>query len=407
MVGKPIKSGGIAITGQEQTDFGSGFGAKGKGAGFQGEITLLQLYKAALTVGKAYTDHKHHHVHVFTHDGGYEDDDENGVSSDDGDSESETEGGEEEDGTPPKDVIAHGLATEHDHPHFENGQLKHIVPAHELLAKPPIKPAIYGNPDYHHHNHHHHPHHPHHKHYHHSSSPFLGISPSKIPKSAIRGNAYAPHNFKFLKGPPPSSIDFEIVGKRITDIRPKRQLNYTSSFQTEEDWIPIDSTANVDTAIKQNDKVGGKSDKDDDDDDDDKKSQKKRDLVIEEHIISPIEFTAANGISNLYSYSDGHEIPDDDLYKYFAQHNQQQQPSLEGADGNHNYHHNQQNSKPSSTGKKQSEPAEWEVRKLSEICSGCKDDPFRKANVLSWQETPKKLFAGAQYVPAVPKCYVF
>ncbi len=53
------------------------------------------------------------------------------------------------------------------------------------------------------------------------------------------------------------------------------------------------------------------------------------------------------------------------------------------------------------------EPAEWEVKKIGAVCGGCDEDPFRKANVLSWQETPKKLFAGAQYIPAIPKCYIF
>lgn len=33
------------------------------------EITVLQLYKVALSAGKAHRDHKHHHVHHFNHDG--------------------------------------------------------------------------------------------------------------------------------------------------------------------------------------------------------------------------------------------------------------------------------------------------------------------------------------------------
>ena len=35
----------------------------------QGELTMLQLYNVALTAGKAYIDHKHHHVHLFDHNG--------------------------------------------------------------------------------------------------------------------------------------------------------------------------------------------------------------------------------------------------------------------------------------------------------------------------------------------------
>lgn len=67
LVGHTIKGGGIAITGQEQRIHGGGFDIFGK-SGLQGELTLLQLYKAALTAGKAYINHKHHHVNDYTHD---------------------------------------------------------------------------------------------------------------------------------------------------------------------------------------------------------------------------------------------------------------------------------------------------------------------------------------------------
>lgn len=53
------------------------------------------------------------------------------------------------------------------------------------------------------------------------------------------------------------------------------------------------------------------------------------------------------------------------------------------------------------------EPAEWEVKMLANFCSGCSTDPFHKANVLSWQETPKKLMGGSMYIQAVPKCSFF
>lgn len=65
LVGHVIKGGGIAITGQEQKQLGGGFeegpeAPKGSG-GFLGEVTMVQLYKVALTAGKAYNDHRHHH----------------------------------------------------------------------------------------------------------------------------------------------------------------------------------------------------------------------------------------------------------------------------------------------------------------------------------------------------------
>lgn len=62
IVGESIKphgilfSGGPSITGPVADDLHM-------------EITMLQIYKVALSAGKAHRDHKHHHVHHFDHDG--------------------------------------------------------------------------------------------------------------------------------------------------------------------------------------------------------------------------------------------------------------------------------------------------------------------------------------------------
>lgn len=65
LVNHVIKGGGVAITGQEQRQYGGGFlegdGAPKGSGGMLGEITQLQMYSVALTAGKAYRDHKHHH----------------------------------------------------------------------------------------------------------------------------------------------------------------------------------------------------------------------------------------------------------------------------------------------------------------------------------------------------------
>ncbi|XP_063241843.1 uncharacterized protein LOC134541995 [Bacillus rossius redtenbacheri] len=67
LVGYKIPGGGIAVSGQEQRQFGGGFlegpdSPRGSG-GMLGEITMLHLYSAALYPGKAHRDHKHHHGH--------------------------------------------------------------------------------------------------------------------------------------------------------------------------------------------------------------------------------------------------------------------------------------------------------------------------------------------------------
>nr|XP_019544567.2 uncharacterized protein LOC109415138 [Aedes albopictus] len=52
-----LYSGGQSITGPTDTDL-------------HFELTMVQLYKVALSAGKAHRDHKHHHVHHFDHHGG-------------------------------------------------------------------------------------------------------------------------------------------------------------------------------------------------------------------------------------------------------------------------------------------------------------------------------------------------
>jgi len=63
MVGKMVKGGGVAISGREYLEQALAV----HHPAYSGELLLVQLYKAALTAGKAYNDHKHHHVHNFHH----------------------------------------------------------------------------------------------------------------------------------------------------------------------------------------------------------------------------------------------------------------------------------------------------------------------------------------------------
>lgn len=66
-MGHKIPGKGIAISGQDARNFGREFQEiphifQGS-VGLQGQITMLQMYKVALTAGKAYNDHRHHHSH--------------------------------------------------------------------------------------------------------------------------------------------------------------------------------------------------------------------------------------------------------------------------------------------------------------------------------------------------------
>lgn len=112
MVGKIVKGGGVAISGREYLEQALAV----HHPSYSGELLLVSLYKAALTAGKAYNDHKHHHVHNFHH--GYDE----AVDEADTD-EPQAPPAADEPTLPPH--LAHGGP-------FSNGQ---------LLPKLPVKPA--------------------------------------------------------------------------------------------------------------------------------------------------------------------------------------------------------------------------------------------------------------------------
>jgi hypothetical protein len=53
------------------------------------------------------------------------------------------------------------------------------------------------------------------------------------------------------------------------------------------------------------------------------------------------------------------------------------------------------------------EPAEGEVTQVMNVCSACAPEPFKKAELISWKNTPKKLYSGALYTLANPVCRRF
>lgn len=116
MVGRIIKGGGVAISGREYLEQALAV----HHPAYSGELTLVTLYKAALTAGKAYNDHKHHHVHNFHH--GYDeavDEAEEGADDDDDDEPAAPMPAAPEPTLPPH--LAHGGP-------FVNGQLVPKLP---------------------------------------------------------------------------------------------------------------------------------------------------------------------------------------------------------------------------------------------------------------------------------------
>ncbi|KAK7595207.1 hypothetical protein V9T40_001640 [Parthenolecanium corni] len=324
MVGKPIKSGGIAISGQELTEVDLTSNEwREKGSGLQGELTLIQLYKAALSKGKAYSDHKHHHAHEWGHDGEMmnNDDDANGS-------------------TPPN---LPPPPSSSEHPFLENGQLKHRLPVHELLAKGVPQPMpsnlqLLGG--------------------------FEGLNANGLP--SLEGTVAPlplPSPISGLFGP-----NFGIIKRRSDEVGVERSKRHTNE-SLEVSPVSDDLSHRMMRARRYNTKWSTNADK--------------RALIINgDGLPSPLQYSDA--VPTLFSELDGHDIAIDDPSSFFK------------------------NTVPDSGQTKiEYEPAEWEVKKIGEVCDGCEPDPFKKANVLSWRDTPKKLLAGAEYVPAIPKCYIF
>lgn len=343
MVGHVIPAGGIAISGQEQSQLGGGFqegkdAPKGAG-GMLGEITMVQLYSVALTAGKAHRDHKHHHAHKFDH---------NGVPIT----------------TPPPTTTTP----------------RSLLPTHPLLTGGQINPSVRIN--------------------------FAGGQPGQQPPpqpQIIPGKQF---NAQFLNGQFLGSLVSQQLSQGQQRLQQQQQppQPITQSFfqlQDPQQILPsgqgssgnsFSSQAAVSTSglvhpslvnpanvqiidntqldahqlFKREDKTGRRI----------KKSsiKNKRELFLA-----------------------GGTIVDTDDSPAF------EQSLLNGLAGIGENEPIQQVQKQ----KEEREPAEAEVQAVMNICSGCDEEPFDKALVFGWRNVPKKLYSGAFLIPAQPICKAF
>ncbi|GLV37738.1 b6 [Carabus blaptoides fortunei] len=358
LVGHKIPSGGIAISGQEQTQFGGGFqegaGAPKGSGGMLGEITMVQLYSVALTAGKAHKDHKHHHVHHFDHNG-------------------------QPITTPPPPPP---------------GQRPNQIP-HPLLTAGQINPALNLN----------------------LAQP--APAPQLIPSILPNGQEY---NTQFINGqfagnlvsqqllgaqqPPSPGIGFgfpltprgngaqSFVSTQLSQIQSDRSsiqpisqslslTNFHESKQTLPSGLVHSSLVNpanvqfIDTTNHQlfkrnNEETAEKTVVKRQTEDN---NQKKRELLL----------------------SDGSIIDDGLLGSYDAN-------LLAGLA---RFENNQPIIQEQKATSDEREPAEAEVRAVMNVCGGCDQEPFVKALIFGWRSVAKKLYSGAIYSPAVPQCRVF
>jgi hypothetical protein len=367
LVGHVIRGGGIAITGQEQKQYGGGF-LEGKGSpkgsgGFLGEVTQLYLYKAALAAGKAHRDHKHHH-------------------------------GNHEDITTPEPLPVSTGPPLPSHPLLTAGQ---FIPQLNVNAQLGTRPRVPngGNP----------------------------LLVSSLLQQATGGTSSIT-----LPGASPFSIQHEpaVTGSLFGGsslLGPHQDsgsiLNIQHPLFKREEGQSVSPAVQNSTATRT--KRSPSSNR--------KKlhpkkytqgmeSQQFKSRVRESNGSSPIgathKHTEHKIIKRAINFSDD---DDDENGHYLAS----QGPSLIGStaigllggdinpiSGPQQQDDDDDDDDTSSEAEDYPrEPAEGEVRQVMNICSGCDPEPFKKAEIISWRNTPKKLYAGALYSLANPECQRF
>jgi hypothetical protein len=357
-----IPGGGIAITGQEQKQYGGGF-LEGKGSpkgsgGLLGEVTQLYLYKAALAAGKAHRDHKHHH----------------------GNHASTT--------TPQPPPVSTGPPLP-SHPLLVSGQL---VPrlninaqlgggprlqnppppaANPLLASPLLQQPGGST----------------------SSITLPGVSSFSIqheqaPTGSLLGGS-GPLVAQQDSGP---LLDIQhVLFKRdkepntsaamqdTTAARSKRSTSYKNKFPPKKYDTAMEDPKH-ESKLKESEGSATEA----------AGNQTKHKVVIR-----AIHFSDADG-NGQYFESQGPSFLENSAIGL-----------LEG-DFNPIRTPQQQDDDLSGTGEDYPrEPAEGEVMQAMNVCSGCAPEPFKKAELISWRNTPKKLYSGALYTLANPVCKRF
>ncbi|XP_023933871.1 uncharacterized protein LOC112042900 isoform X2 [Bicyclus anynana] len=358
LVGHVIKGGGSIITGQEQSLLYTKDGSEPilKQSGFIGEITMLQLYNVALTAGKAHRDHKHHHAHHFKHDGtAFE------VST-----QAATDppppqatpigngnfliGGQLQRPTslnlarPAQQMIPVQLSNGLQlQQEYVNGQLGNRLVSEQLLNN--IQPLSTANQ------------------VNGKLPPLVGLSISQIEQ----GQRYETRPFGQSKG-----TSVVLSGSLINPANVQYIDDAASHNVFKRDSKKRDKRDNPEIELAE-ELSGGRKDK--------------RGLValsdgsiVDEALLS----------TDLLD-----ETEDDVIFQ------QSLLDGLAGVVGNLPV----QNMQRANVDER--EPAEAEVKAVMQVCSGCTPEPFKKALVLSWRSTSKKLYSGAHYYKGLPICRAF
>lgn len=347
LVGHVIPSGGIAISGQEQSQLGGGFqegkdAPKGAG-GMLGEITMVQLYNVALTAGKAHKDHKHHHAHQYDHEGRLL--------------------------TTPAPTTRNPRPTLPSHPLLTAGQRNPVLMLNLAggQQQPQPQPQIIQGQNF--------------------NAQLLNgqFVNNLVTQQLISGRGPQRFFAQPQKTRPITQSFFEAQNVAL----PQSGLVHPSLVNPANVQI-IDNTQQLETHQlfkRENDKepkfgdklIPQKAKRHTENNDD--KKPKKRELFL----------------------GGGSLIQDDNNSGFNGEATVYEQSLLDGLAGIGENEPVQQVQKQSD----EREPAEAEVKAVMNICSGCDEEPFDKALVFGWRTVPKKLFSGAFYTPAIPECKVF
>ncbi|PSN30816.1 hypothetical protein C0J52_23361 [Blattella germanica] len=352
LVGHVIPGGGIAITGQEQRQYGGGFleGAhspKGSG-GLLGEVTQLYLYKAALAAGKAHRDHKHHH----------------------GNHASST--------PPPPPPVSTGPPLPA-HPLLISGQLVPRINIQAQLSRHGGQQQGQSQ----------------------VQVPLLGQLQQSSSSISLPGQLQSTSTIN-LPGVSSFSIQHSGGGGGVSLLGSSDDIQHSLFKRDEEKDTSVEGQDSSNRKKRSTTTMLKK-----------KKFPKKYSQELEYMKLKKLSSEKLNKhkiIKRAIDYDD-----EDANGHLFEPHSSSliggSNIGLLGGDYNP-IGIPQQEDEETNTGSSSSdayprEPAEGEVTQVMNVCSGCAPEPFKKAELISWRNTPKKLYSGALYTLANPECKRF
>lgn len=322
-----------------------------------GEITMVQLYKVALTAGKAHKDHKHHHAHQFDHDGRII--------------------------TTPAPATPRNVPSLPQHPLLTGGQINPMVKINFAGGQPGQQPQIVAGQQFA---------------AQYLNGQFVGnlvtqqLSRSQSQSTVQPQQLFIPthqvQNLPTAQQIPTSSDDASFSSQFLS-------LGDTPVLNTGLNHLRASDNYRFDThdLFKRNDESAQQT-----------RRHSKREIEQEGND-SAVESTADRR-EEVGSSRVGKRqvfIGDGSFINEPIDSNPFQQSLLYGLAG---IGENVAISKKQKESDER-EPAEAEVKAVLNICTGCDEEPFDKALIFGWRTVPKKLYSGAYYTPAIPECKVF